>query len=314
MHEDRAKAAVEFRRFGEVARRFQFEKIADRMLENAESHVKDQPGSAEFYRFDMYPRKEKLLIDHCWMSQWGEPGPDGPFAEARHTYRLDGQLWTITTQPTRQMRPAPGEAPFSFGTSDTHNGEPEIQAALGGGFPVQHPLGVKGAFDAELSKYAELTHVVPWHELIQFLDGKTASDKTAPTPLGSKDLPMLEVTSKPWKDTGKGLYRLRVWFDAPGDGGRIVAAESAYLQLGPAEGRHYYLQTAVLEWSEPVSLKECEVFRKCAYRPSCFVPVLLDKKPDPADPLKSVDRSYYHTEYVFEFSKLSLGQLDADDD
>jgi hypothetical protein len=128
---------------------------------------------------------------------------------------------------------------------------PYMEVALANAVPLDNML----LDNFRLTSRATLIQQLPWLDFLSIADGGLVVERQDLEK--RKDVPtrFFEITTPPWKETGLGLFRGRLWLDA--DHGYMPSRLECYdLEPDRIDKKHSYLLSRVVEWSDPLDLPE----------------------------------------------------------
>jgi len=157
--------------------------------------------------------------------------------------------------------------------------------------------------DFPVSRRALDLKVLGWEELLSLVPEElSTSDVTVP-PGGGEPKPVLILETAPFRETGRGVYRLRVWFAPEHCYAPCAVAAENLDPSGPDEEWVHILQWSG-EWSDPIDLEnEITCYGRCRVK-------FYERIDIPAEGLpieKWVRKPFHHAQYDFTLSNLRVG-------
>jgi hypothetical protein len=134
------------------------------------------------------------------------------------------------------------------------------------------------ALKFDVSRRAAAAQVLGWSEVFRNLPLETSREESSFPPGGGDAKPSLVFESKPYLETGKGLFRLQVWFE-PSHGFAICGLTASDLE--PAgDGKWDFLPNYTIDWSDPAEVGAVPLYRRSRIRFYEHTPVTDDTKPN----------------------------------
>jgi len=137
---------------------------------------------------------------------------------------------------------------------------PDVEVARCQGAFLDHRLKRIAKPSREALAFAQ----VPWPELVRLMDPRQATVLHEPLPSGGANLPVLQMGTEPWKDTGSAVVRIKIWFD-PDHAYMPLRLECLDYILDRLTRKHHYERSFVAEWNDPMLLSSVGLFfpRSC---------------------------------------------------
>lgn len=226
----------------------------------------------------------------CRAEEFSGPSLNAP---ARSLQVFTGNQWQMLTPRSAKYR-----NPEMTITGDYRATLPAIDVARGVALPVDARLAVHLPVPKEALASGSLSLRDAFDSLFS---GGSSREYFEPLASGGPPLPVLELATPEFRDTGRGYYQVR-WFFDPRNGYCPVRMECSVLEPHRSSGGTTYLLTEAVDWAKPVDLGNGQRF-------PCHATIHYGLRDAPVeDGVSSNDwqgRSFEMHNHDFEFSKLS---------
>ncbi len=240
---DRPRYAQHLRTLAAWYRKNQPELAADNIDQQAKYMTYMPPPQTTFYRYYAQPGGPLRIEEYGGPSEGGREAFDREPILRIYT----GDRWLVFT-PQSRLGKSTTQHQMMIHTG--YQGQiPSFEIARGQAVNASHELRQTLSLSARSQAVAQ----VDWEEFLRLVSPEATTILRQPLPGGGPPLPLLQVGTAAWKDTGLGLCRARVWFD-PAHGYMPVRLESQHLQTTGVPGKYSYHPQEVVEWTRPVRL------------------------------------------------------------
>lgn len=175
------------------------------------------------------------------------------------------------------------------------------EVARGRGIFLSPPLQFE-SLKFVVSRRAASLQMLDWSEVLNNMPADRSSTEISIPPAGQEPMPSLILESKLFRETGKGLFRVQVWFD-PKHGLTPCGLIASDLQQG-GKDQWKFLPSYVIDWSEPNDIGATTIYGKCRIRHfNSFA------TPDEATPFEEWEDVAYNTqEFDYTFSNIRIDE------